>query len=59
LFTPPLLPELLALRGDRGARSVVERDASRVRYVDFARPAPRDVDTVTDLANLANELRTS
>jgi len=59
LFTPPLLPELLALRGDRGARSVVERDASRVRYVDFAWPAPRDVDTVTDLTNLVNELRTS
>ena len=59
LFAPALLPELLALRGDRGARSVVERDASRVSYLDFDCPAPRDVDTVTDLANLTNELRTS
>ena len=59
LFTLPLLPELLALRGDHGARSVIERDGSRVRFVDFDRPAPLDVDTVTDLTNLTSELRAS
>ena len=59
LFTMPLLPELLALHGDRGARSVVERDPARVRYVDFDKPAPLDVDTITDLANLTSELRPS
>ena len=59
LFTMPLVSELLALSGDRGARSVVERDASRVRYVEFDRPAPLDVDTVTDLATLTSALRTS
>lgn len=59
LFTPPLLPELLALHGDRGARSVVERDTSRVRFVDFDRPAPLDVDTAADLTNLTSELRSS
>ena len=59
LFTPEMVPELLALRGDRGARSVVERDVSRVCFVDFDRPAPLDVDTVTDLAHLTSELRSS
>lgn len=56
LFTLPLVPELLALRGDRGARSVVERDPSRVAYVDFDRPAPLDVDTMTDLGNLVRSI---
>ena len=59
LFTSQLVPELLALRGDRGARSVVERDLSRVRFVDFDRPPPLDVDTVTDLTHLTSELRSS
>ena len=59
LFTLPMVPELLALRGDHGARSVVERDPSRVRFVDFDRPPPLDVDTPTDLASLTSELRPS
>jgi CTP:molybdopterin cytidylyltransferase MocA len=45
--------------GDRGARSVVEREPTRVRYVDFDRPPPLDVDTVSDLtafrASLSNQ----
>jgi molybdenum cofactor cytidylyltransferase len=57
IFGRDVVPELLALSGDRGARSVVEREASRVRYMDFDRDAPRDVDTVEDLAALARVLR--
>ena len=58
LFSRILVPELLAVAGDRGAKSVVERKPARVRYVDFDRPAPLDVDTVSDLtafrASLSN-----
>jgi molybdenum cofactor cytidylyltransferase len=52
LFARDLTPELLSLSGDSGARSVVERDRARVRYLDFNRASPLDVDTVADLAAL-------
>src|SRR5690242_10076696 len=52
IFGHRLAPELLAITGDRGARSVVERDASRVTHVDFAMDAPPDVDTIDDLRTL-------
>jgi molybdenum cofactor cytidylyltransferase len=58
LFARILVPELLAVAGDRGAKGVVKRKPARVRYVDFDRPAPLDVDTVSDLtafrASLSN-----
>lgn len=59
LFARELAPELLAITGDGGARAVVERDPSRVRYVDFDRVAPHDVDTVADLAALRKKIRYS
>jgi len=57
LFDRMLAPELLAVTGDRGARSVVERDPTRVHYVELNREAPRDVDTPGDVAALSAELR--
>ena len=57
LFDRALAPELLAVTGDRGARAVVERDPARVCYVDFDRPAPRDVDTPDDVSALSADLR--
>jgi molybdenum cofactor cytidylyltransferase len=57
LFVRELLPELLEVSGDRGARVVVEREPARVRYVDFDCAAPPDVDTVSDLAALTGGLR--
>jgi len=57
LFDRALAPELLAVTGDRGARAVVERDPTRVCYVDFDRPAPRDVDRPEDVSALSAELR--
>lgn len=57
LFDRTLAPELVGITGDRGARSVVERDPTRVRYVEFDRDAPRDVDTPGDVAALSAELR--
>lgn len=52
VFSSAVFPELRALTGDRGARSVVEADPSRVGYVEFDFPMPRDVDTPGDLALL-------
>jgi molybdenum cofactor cytidylyltransferase len=57
LFDRSLAPELVAVTGDRGARSVVERDPTRVSYVDFDRAPPRDVDTLADMTHLSRELR--
>jgi CTP:molybdopterin cytidylyltransferase MocA len=52
LFAADVFAELSALRGDRGAREVIERDARRVRIVDVALPAPVDVDEPAALAAL-------
>ncbi len=52
LFRALVFPELLALHGDRGARSVVERDAGRVALVDVDRLMPEDIDTPEDYARL-------
>jgi molybdenum cofactor cytidylyltransferase len=52
VFAISLVPRLLAVTGDRGARSIVESNTSQVQYVDFDFPAPLDVDTVADLEAL-------
>jgi len=57
LFDRSLAPELLDVTGDRGARSVVERDPTRVRHVDFDRTPPHDVDTPADLSAFTVESR--
>lgn len=48
LFHASVFGELRALEGDRGARSVVERDPSRVTRVELELPFPEDVDTPED-----------
>jgi len=57
LFRRVVIPELLAVKGDRGARGVVERDQSRVQYVDFESATPPDIDTSSDLAALTARWR--
>lgn len=52
LFHRSVFPELLAVHGDSGARSVIARSAERTDYVDSVEPAPPDVDTPEDLAAL-------
>ena len=47
-----ILPELLEVTGDQGARDVIARNESSVRLVDFDEPMPPDVDTPADLAAL-------
>ena len=52
LFARETFPELLAITGDQGARSVVERDPERVALVDFEFPMPQDLDTPEDYYRL-------
>lgn len=49
LFGSVLFEDLLALRGDVGARSIIGRHASQVIEEPLEWPAPRDVDTLEDL----------
>ena len=53
LFAASVFPELLALPGDRGARAVVERDASRLAQVHIPSRMPRDIDTPGDYESLS------
>ena len=52
LFARSVFPELLAIAGDVGARSVVLRDPARVSWLDVDAPVPADVDTPDDLKTL-------
>ncbi len=52
LFARETFAEIEQLRGDQGARSVIERDPDRVAIVDFDLPMPRDVDTPEDYQRL-------
>lgn len=52
LFAAAVFSELLTLSGDRGARSVVEKDPARLAIVDVAAPMPNDLDTPEDYARL-------
>ncbi len=52
LFAATMFPELVALTGDEGARSIVRRDPSRVHVVGLDLPMPDDVDTPDDYARL-------
>lgn len=48
LFDAAVFPELLRVRGDKGARDVVASDARRVETVAFDAPPPPDIDTRDD-----------
>ena len=52
LFAAAVFPELRALTGDRGARSVVEKDPARVALVSFDLAMPADLDTFEDYERL-------
>jgi molybdenum cofactor cytidylyltransferase len=56
LFSSAVFGELAELRGDVGARLVIARDPDRVGIASIDWPAPRDVDTVNDLALVGAEL---
>lgn len=48
LFARRLFPELSALRGDRGARAVLEAHAKEAVLIALDEPVPPDVDTPED-----------
>jgi molybdenum cofactor cytidylyltransferase len=52
LFDRAVFGELLSIEGDRGARELIERDASGVRLVAVDAGMPPDVDTAADLSKL-------
>ena len=52
LFARSVFPELALLDGERGARTLVEHDPSRVVTLDVDADAPADVDTPADLMML-------
>ena len=55
LFDATVFGELLALRGDIGARAVIAREPKRVKEVWLDWEPPRDIDTADDLARVAAE----
>lgn len=52
LFAQSMWPMLADLRGDTGARDLIERSRSHVAFVDVDSPVPPDVDTTADLERL-------
>ena len=46
IFAPQFVPELLQLRGDRGARTIIEKHGARVVFFD---DAAVDIDTRSDI----------
>ncbi len=54
LFSSELFPELLALNGEEGARSVIKRHRSHALAIPFPEGAI-DIDTPADLANLEKQ----
>lgn len=56
LFDASLHPKLLALDGDRGARSLLDELGDALALVSVAGPQPVDVDTPGELRSVAAEL---
>jgi len=57
LFKREIFPELLRLAGDRGARSIIQKDPARVEWVELDLPMPPDVDTPADYEKIRAKLR--
>ena len=56
LFDRAIFAELLALRGDQGARPVIAREPARVEWVVLDLPMPQDVDTPADYEKIRSAL---
>ena len=59
LFDATVFAELRALTGDVGARAVIARDPTRVAVATIDWAAPRDIDTIDDLALVEAEMQAS
>jgi CTP:molybdopterin cytidylyltransferase MocA len=58
VFAPSLVPELLALRGDRGARAVIEAHREIARVIPFE-DAAIDIDREDDVRELLGRLKSN
>jgi molybdenum cofactor cytidylyltransferase len=53
LFSRAVIPELLAVKGDQGARTLLAARAAEIAYVDYDDPRPLiDIDTPEEYARL-------
>lgn len=55
LFQKSIFPYLLQLKGDTGARSIIQQHLDKVAVVDFAKGIV-DIDTTTDYQNLQKSI---
>ena len=57
LFKREIFPELLRLTGDQGARPIIQKEPTRVEWVELDLPMPPDVDTPDDYEKIRANLR--
>jgi molybdenum cofactor cytidylyltransferase len=57
VFKREIFPELLRLTGDQGARSIIQKEPTRVEWVELDLPMPPDVDTPDDYEKIRANLR--
>lgn len=57
VFRREIFPELLRLTGDQGARPIIQKEPTRVEWVDLDLPMPPDVDTPDDYEKIRANLR--
>jgi molybdenum cofactor cytidylyltransferase len=57
LFKREIFPELLRLDGDQGARPIIQKDPTRVEWVELDLAMPPDVDTPGDYEKIRAALR--
>ena len=57
VFKREIFPELLRLTGDQGARPIIQKEPTRVEWVELDLPMPPDVDTPDDYEKIRASLR--
>ena len=57
VFKREIFPELLRLTGDQGARPIIQKEPTRVAWVELDLPMPPDVDTPDDYEKIRANLR--
>lgn len=57
VFKREIFPELLCLTGDQGARPIIQKEPTRVEWVELDLPMPADVDTPDDYEKIRANLR--
>lgn len=57
VFKREIFPELLRLTGDQGARPIIQKEPTRVEWVELDLPMPPDVDTPDDYERIRANLR--